>query len=179
MAKTISELTVSNLTVSKYLGIPNTKLNQLSQTGAFTADARPGRGKKRALTFEDVLALRIAVELRRIIGRKLGTDSELLVAAKKRARLLVAGFEYNNNVDWAGIVQFSNEDSALITDVPSDWLSPKDENSIDINEYLKKPYCAVSFFHLKPLFDEIVKMFEIVKSHSKEEMRRLKRQNNL
>ncbi len=179
MVKELSELTVSNLTVSKYLGIPNTKLNQLSQTGAFTADARPGRGKKRALTFKDVLALRIAVELRRIIGKELGKDRELLAAAKKLSRLLVAGFEYNNNVDSAGIVQFSNEDTARITEVPSDWLSPKDEDCIDIAEYLKKPYCAVSFFLLRPLFDEIVKMFEVVKAHSKQEKRRLKRQNNL
>ncbi len=176
MVKTISELTVSNLTLSKYLGISNTKLNQICQIGMFSAEASPGRGKKRALTFADVLTLRITVELRRIVGQELGKDRELLDAAKKLSRILVAGFEYNNNVDWAGIVQFSNEDTTVITNAPSDWLSPQDENSVDINKYLKSPYYSVSFFLLRPLFEEIEVFFKIVKEHRKEEKSRLKKE---
>ncbi len=179
MVKELSELTVSNLTVSKYLGIPNTKLNQLCQMGEFNAEARPGRGKKRALTFEDVLTLRITVELRRILGKELGTDLEVLGAAKKLTHRVLWEIHAGTSAEQAGVVQFSKEKLSVISDVSRDWLSPQDENSIDINKYLKKPYCAVTFFLLQPLFDEVVKAFEIVKAHSKQEKRRLKRQNNL
>ncbi len=169
MVKIISKRTVSNRLVSKFLDIPNTTLNLLCQTEELTAEAKPGRGKKRALTFNDVLTLRIAIALRRITGQELAPAAKLVATAKEMANKFTILTRAGHDVDFTCIIQFGYE-LLTVTNVPSSWLSPKDEDCIDVAEYLKGPYCAVTIFLLQPLCDEVFDFFETVEKHHEEKV---------
>ena len=165
MVKIISKRTISNRLVSKFLDIPNTTLNLLCQTGKIGAEAKPGRGKKRALTFGDVLTLRIAMALRRISAQALGSDVEIMTAAKNLAERALWTVRAGLNVLHAGVIKFGYK-TVEITMEQVGWLKGQDKELIEISKYMEKPYCAVTFFLLQPLFDDVVDMFEAVeKAH--------------